>query len=88
MLELTVEQAAALAEMDAKRFVERVRDDLVKEDPNSRETRRSHRGYGGHSLPQESSASTPMKTSSRFSALRPMPPPFMTNRRRERGSCV
>jgi hypothetical protein len=33
MLELTAEQVAALAEVDAKGFVERVRDDLVKADP-------------------------------------------------------
>lgn len=33
MLELTAEQVAALAEVDAKGFVERVREDLVKADP-------------------------------------------------------
>ncbi|HEX7682022.1 MAG TPA: hypothetical protein VF446_00510 [Trinickia sp.] len=33
MLELTAEQAAALAEIDARGFVERVREDLVKADP-------------------------------------------------------
>ncbi|CAJ9800134.1 class I SAM-dependent methyltransferase [Burkholderia pseudomallei] len=33
MLELTAEQVAALAEIDAKGFVERVRTDLCKDDP-------------------------------------------------------
>jgi len=33
MLEVTLEQVAALAEIDAKGFVERVREDLVKGDP-------------------------------------------------------
>ncbi len=33
MLELTAEQVAALAEIDARGFVERVREDLVKADP-------------------------------------------------------
>jgi len=33
MLELTAEQVAALAEVDARGFVERVREDLVKADP-------------------------------------------------------
>ncbi|MDD1790427.1 hypothetical protein [Burkholderia gladioli] len=33
MLELTTEQVAALAEIDAKRFVEGVREDLCKDDP-------------------------------------------------------
>jgi hypothetical protein len=33
MLELTTEQAAALAEIDARRFVSGVRDDLVRADP-------------------------------------------------------
>ncbi|KVD23149.1 hypothetical protein BGV67_05800 [Burkholderia ubonensis] len=33
MLELTTEQVAALAEIDAKRFVEGVRTDLCKDDP-------------------------------------------------------
>ncbi|MFG6892129.1 hypothetical protein [Burkholderia pseudomallei] len=33
MLELTIEQVAALAEIDAKGFVARVREDLVRNDP-------------------------------------------------------
>ena len=33
MLELTTEQVAALAEIDAKRFIEGVRADLCKDDP-------------------------------------------------------
>ncbi|MBF3412663.1 hypothetical protein ACGY7B_04815 [Burkholderia pseudomallei] len=33
MLELTIEQVAALAEIDAKGFVARVREDLVRDDP-------------------------------------------------------
>lgn len=85
MLELTTEQVAALAEIDAKGFVERVRADLCKADPGLLTIRHCRRDCGGHSRRHVRLVLSAMKISLRFCVSRHTPRGFMNSLRRARG---